>query len=277
MQSSSRAQNIGMTDFSLAAGWLIRQTANFPAIWCIKVYYSNVMPCTFWANAHYWISVHVPTMYHCLLVPADLTLTTDRLTELFQSVEDPDKLVFVRSDGSLIPGIGRSLGLPESALEEIKSSYQSKTKRKEAYLDTYIHRHPCPSWKKISELLKEYSLEQQASEVEDTYIQGMHLTQSQDHVQYGMSCSCVLEHNRQQCMHSTIVIIYIQRKIFFRRSFFLYSPCHYMRAWIRVFDAPGCYERAARAERSQRLQGSGLVRTMVAESVSFSCTVPAPE
>ena len=35
-----------------------------------------------------------------------------------------------------------------------------------------------------------------------------------------------------------------------------------MRAWIRVFDAPGCYERAARAERSQRLQGSGLVRTV---------------
>ena len=28
-----------------------------------------------------------------------------------------------------------------------------------------------------------------------------------------------------------------------------------MRAWIRVLDAPGCYERAA-------LQGSGLVRTV---------------
>ena len=50
-------------------------------------------------------------------------------------------------------------------------------------------------------------------------------------------------------------LYYIQRKIFFRRSFFLYSPCHYMRAWIRVLDAPGCYERAA-------LQGSGLVRTV---------------
>ena len=46
------------------------------------------------------------------------------------------------------------------------------------------------------------------------------------------------------------VVIYIQRKIFFRRSFFLYSPCHYMRAWICVLDEPGCYERAARAERS---------------------------
>ena len=153
------------------------------------------MSCIFWASAHYWISVHVPTMYHCLLVPTDLTLTTDKLTELFQSVTNPDRLVTVRSDGSMIYGISGSLDLPESTLAEIKRSYQSKAKRKEAYLDTYIHRHPCPSWKKISELLKEYSLEQQASEVGDTYIHGMHLTQSQAHIQYRMSYSCILEHN----------------------------------------------------------------------------------
>ena len=35
-----------------------------------------------------------------------------------------------------------------------------------------------------------------------------------------------------------------------------------MRAWILVLDAPGCYERAARAERKSTLQGSGLVRTV---------------
>ena len=35
-----------------------------------------------------------------------------------------------------------------------------------------------------------------------------------------------------------------------------------MRAWIRVLDAPGCYERAARAERKSILQSSGLVRTV---------------
>ena len=40
------------------------------------------------------------------------------------------------------------------------------------------------------------------------------------------------------------------------------SPCHYMRAWIRVLDAPGCYERAGWAERKSALQGSGLVRTV---------------
>ena len=132
-------------------------------------------------------------MYHCLLVPADLTLTTDRLTELFQLAMDP------RKRHLLVTGIGGFLGLPKSALVEIERSYKSWAKRKEAWLDTYVHHHPCPSWKKISELLKRYSLEQQAGEVEETYIQGMHLTQSQDikqHIQYGMSFSCILEHDR---------------------------------------------------------------------------------
>ena len=114
--------------------------------------------------------------YHCLLVPPDLTLTTDTLTELFQSVEDPnpkDPYVFRRLG---FPGydIGWFLGLPASALEEISKRYQSWDKRKEAYLDTYVHYHPCPSWKVIHELLKRCSLHQQAEEVEITYVQGMH-------------------------------------------------------------------------------------------------------
>ena len=35
-----------------------------------------------------------------------------------------------------------------------------------------------------------------------------------------------------------------------------------MRAWIRVLDAPGCFERVAQAERKSALQSSGLVRTV---------------
>ena len=31
---------------------------------------------------------------------------------------------------------------------------------------------------------------------------------------------------------------------------------------MRVLEAPGCYERAAQAERKSALQGSGLVRTV---------------
>ena len=125
--------------------------------------------------------IHVGLVpYHCLciLVPTDLTLTTDRLVELFQSVEEPphlqaSQLVFGRSHD-----FGKDLGLPKSALEEIERSYHSWAKCKGAYLDTYIHHHPCPSWKRISELLERYSLRQQASEVKGTYVQGMHETKS---------------------------------------------------------------------------------------------------
>ena len=111
--------------------------------------------------------VHGNLHNHCLLVPTDLTLTTDRLTELFQSVEDPDRHIYGYS-------IGEYLGLPQSVLEEIRRSYQSKTKRKDAYLDTYTHHHPCPTWKKINEVLRKCYLHQQAYEVENTYVQGMH-------------------------------------------------------------------------------------------------------
>ena len=125
--------------------------------------------------------LHVGSVpYHCLciLAPTDLTLTTDRLVELFQSVERPPHLQtsFLVSNRS--HDIGKDLGLPKSALEEIERSYRSWAKCKEAYLDTYIHHHPCPSWKRISELLERYFLEQQAREVEGTYVQGMHETKS---------------------------------------------------------------------------------------------------
>ena len=45
-----------------------------------------------------------------------------------------------------------------------------------------------------------------------------------------------------------------------------------MRAWIRVLDAPGCYERPAQAERKSAMQGSGLVRTV--EPCSFKPLAP---
>ena len=125
--------------------------------------------------------LHVGSVPHhclCILVPTDLTLTTDRLVELFQSVEEPPRQQASFSLFNRSHDIGKDLGLPYSALEEIRKSYQSWAKRKEAYLDMYIHHHPCPSWKRISELLKRYSLRRQASEVEGTYVQGMHETKS---------------------------------------------------------------------------------------------------
>ena len=103
------------------------------------------------------------------LLLADLTLTTDRLMELFQSVRDPD------GGGLFERDIGCSLGLPQSVIAGIKGNFQSTTRRKEAYLDTYTHQHPCPTWKKVAEALTWYSLYQKRNEVENTYIQGMHV------------------------------------------------------------------------------------------------------
>ena len=99
---------------------------------------------------------------HSLLVPTDLTVTTSRLMELFQSVNDPTGF------------IGGLLGLPESAKVEIQRSFQTASQLKEAYLDAYAHHHPCPSWIKVVKVLQRCHLGQQASEVEDTYVQGMH-------------------------------------------------------------------------------------------------------
>ena len=114
-------------------------------------------------------NVHGNLHSHCLLVHTDLTLTIDRLMELFESVEDPDHA------GIYDESLEQLLGLPQSAVEEIKRSYQSPTQRKEAYLDTYTNQHPCPSWKNVAETLRWCDLNQQADEVKNTYVQGMHL------------------------------------------------------------------------------------------------------
>ena len=49
-----------------------------------------------------------------------------------------------------------------------------------------------------------------------------------------------------------VVILYIKKNIF-QMIIFLYSPYHYMRAWIRVLDAPSCYEHVARVEKKSAL------------------------
>ena len=49
---------------------------------------------------------------------------------------------------------------------------------------------------------------------------------------------------------------------YFSDDLFSYSPCHYLKAWIRVLDEPSCYERMVHVERKSTLQGSGLVRTV---------------
>ena len=78
--------------------------------------------------------------------------------ELFAPL-DPEKL-------------GGYLGLPQSEIDRIQKDYQSPTQRKEAYLDLYVHQHPCPTWNEVAEVLLRVNLPQQADLVENTYVKG---------------------------------------------------------------------------------------------------------
>ena len=96
-------------------------------------------------------------------VCADLTITTDKLMQQFA----PMHLEWVDE-------LGESLHLPRSEVDKIKVNYNDPSKRKEAYLDLYVHQHPCPSWQRVVKVLRGYSfhLSSQANFVESTYLKG---------------------------------------------------------------------------------------------------------
>ena len=96
-----------------------------------------------------------------LFPDTDLTLTTERLVELFASMDDCD-----------VDLVGIYLDTPPSKRSEFEMTYQNPAQRKEAYLDYYVHNHPRASWTQIAEALRGYGLPQQATVVENTYIQG---------------------------------------------------------------------------------------------------------
>ena len=96
-----------------------------------------------------------------MTVCTDLTITTDKLMDLFESA-NPRR----------VDDLGDYLGLPQSERDKIKKNYHSPTQRKEAYLDLYVHQHPCPSWREIARVLRRFSLRQRADLVENTYVRG---------------------------------------------------------------------------------------------------------
>ena len=100
-----------------------------------------------------------------ILPHTDLTLTTERLVELFAAVDDKD-----------VNSVGTDLDIPPSKRENFEMNYQNPAQRKEAYLDYYVHNHPLASWTKIAGVLRAHKLPQQADVVENTYIQGMPLS-----------------------------------------------------------------------------------------------------
>ena len=111
------------------------------------------------------MNVLLSLMNNFVLAHADLSITIEKLVELFAPLdsEEVDQL-----------GDKYHLGLPQSEIDRIQKDYQSPTQRKEAYLDLYVHQHPCPTWGRIAKVLRRYwvRLPQEADLVENTYIKG---------------------------------------------------------------------------------------------------------
>ena len=89
------------------------------------------------------------------------------------------------------------LDLPQSERDRIQKDYQSPTQRKEAYLDIYVHQHPCPTWRQVAKLLRNWVyLPQQADLVENTYVKGTQDTLYNNytciHMYMYYQCACVI-------------------------------------------------------------------------------------
>ena len=93
------------------------------------------------------------------IVNTDLTITTEKLAELFAAIKNDY-------------GLDGRLDLPKSKVAEMQRNLRSPSRRTEAYLDLYATGHPCPSWRQVAEALRGVSLFYQAYTVESTYVQG---------------------------------------------------------------------------------------------------------
>ena len=120
--------------------------------------------------------------------------------DLFQSVKDPDRTGWDKGSS-----IGEWLGLPQSAIDEIKSSYQSAAQRKEAYLDTYANQHPWPSWRTVVDVLWQCRLDQQCGDVNSTFVQGEQVNDCS----LINKCMTLLEHNLVKLRHTCTCTSYI--------------------------------------------------------------------
>ena len=99
------------------------------------------------------------------VVNTDLTITTEKLVELFATMADN----YVQ--GSVYP-LDERLDLPKSKVAKLKRNYHSPSQWRDAYLDLYVTGHPCPSWRQVAEILRHVYLLHQADAVESTYVQG---------------------------------------------------------------------------------------------------------
>ena len=82
--------------------------------------------------------------------------------------------LFAPLDPVMVDKLGGYLDLPQSEIDRMQD-YQSPTQRKEAYLDLYVHQHPCPTWSDVASVLCHWrvDLPQQADLVKNTYVKGI--------------------------------------------------------------------------------------------------------
>ena len=82
--------------------------------------------------------------------------------------------LFVSLDAEKVDELGGKLylGLPQSEMARIQKDYQRSSQRKEAYLDLYVHQHPCPTWRQVARVLRWVNLPQYAKLVKNTYVKG---------------------------------------------------------------------------------------------------------
>ena len=71
--------------------------------------------------------IFVVSIAYCYF-DTDLTLTTERLMELFASVDDEN-----------VDGVSSYFSIPSSKVDELQINYQNSTQRMEAYFDCYVH------------------------------------------------------------------------------------------------------------------------------------------
>ena len=105
-----------------------------------------------------------------LFIDTDLTLTTEKLVELFVSMDDDH-----------VDDLSSYLNTPLFKIAEFQMNYQDPARRKEAYLDEYAHNNPLASWSEVAEALRRCRLPQEADVVKKTYVQGMYLQSSLSH------------------------------------------------------------------------------------------------
>ena len=95
-------------------------------------------------------------------LPADPTLTTEKLMEVVKEVEDRWEELGRRLD----------MGLT-GKLTSIKRLYQSNHVQMEAVVDYYLKYHPTPSWRDVAVALQDMGLHKEADSITTKYVRGM--------------------------------------------------------------------------------------------------------